>query len=128
MVSMITVWRMEDPRTGHGPFASGVVKSNWGHYDPPGPHSDTGMKRGWNSLSRGEKDAYYFGFDSLAAFKRWFAGRLDHYERRGMTLRAYKVPAQYAIRGDWQVAFRKDCATLVGERSVCSTKWRKAHV
>lgn len=140
-MSTLTVYRVEDRRTGQGPYriradhsdeqADAVHEMTSRHSDlpvwkarfittladqvahlHPGPEVDLGSK--WLRMEYTQRSLdYLFGFPSQRRLGEWFFGERDTLELLDMHVAAYEVAHQAVVRGQWQLAFRKQSARRV---------------
>lgn len=82
----------------------------------PGPGQDYDMRNRWYFMDwsdrRGSRN-YLFGFLSQRRLGEWFFGERDTLELLDMHVAAYEVAHQAVVRGQWQLAFRKQSARRV---------------
>lgn len=127
------VWRIEHKESGLGPWIQSTHHNrgvcvflsaihNEGYRERIHPSNRKGPRVDGGNLENYAKGlglhAYHFGLYSLAGAKYWFRSAKGRkaMAQVGFVLRQYEVATQHVLKGNTQVAFRKEKATLLQER------------
>lgn len=131
----MNVFRIEHADDGRGPWATGAVYDyNDAHRcrdyhsagNQPGPHCrgeyGTPLHKLFNYSE--EYRAFFFGFKSRAQLQRWLKSKAGRRAMRdkGMILRVYQIDRKNVAKGNWQIAFRRDCAVPVNTLDLATLK------
>lgn len=136
-----TVYRIEDPRTGYGPYNdrdSGYPLWDKGRdlayahqgYSHPSPgmfnewyHKPTGVRDAWafSGKDYGARRVSISAFDSLQALNNWFKpnGWLRQIRKAGFVVRKYVVPASNIMLSPKQALFHRGSELSVQDVSWC---------
>lgn len=87
-----------------------------GYERHPAPTQDAGMSAQWGDLRPSQREKYFFGFSSLAQWRRWLYTDevLDYLYGAGVRLAVYDVPDESCIVGFTQAVFLMSDAVKLG--------------